>query len=254
MGADDGYDAWLPDPMNRARLLAALLVVLTLSAVALALSQVDSTEVTASGPPLRQLTTTTEEPNFEVLVASGAIMALPAAEQDLTDEALSRSTSTTTTTLAPSTTTTAPPTTTEGKKSSDKTAPPSTTAPPTTAAPGGFDSGGESEFASLINSYRGSQGAASLSRDGSLDSYARSWARQLSENGGLSHSNIGSLLPPWSAVGENVATGGSVRGMFDALVGSSGHRQNMLGDFTHFGIGVWRDADGTLWTAHVFAR
>ena len=244
--------------MNPARLLAAALLVLTFVGVALAISRIDGGDETTSAAPLRQLTTTTEEPDFEVLVASGAIMALPAAEQDLTDEALTRSTSTTTTTttttLAPSTTTTAAATTTEAKKSSGKASPPPTTAPPTTAASGGFDSGAESEFASLINSYRGAQGAASLSRDGSLDSYARSWAKKLSANGGLSHSNIGSLIPPWSSVGENVAMGGSVGAMFDALVGSSGHRQNMLGDFTHFGVGVWRDANGTLWTAHVFTR
>jgi uncharacterized protein YkwD len=246
--------------MNLPRLLAAALLVLTFVGVALAISRIDAADETTSAAPLRQLTTTTEEPDFEVLVASGAIMALPAAEQHLTDEALSRSTSTTTTTttttttLPPSTTTTAAATTTEAKKSSGKASPPPTTAPPTTAASGGFDSGAESEFASLINSYRGSQGAASLSRDGSLDSYARSWAKKLSANGGLSHSNIGSLIPPWSSVGENVAMGGSVGAMFDALVGSSGHRQNMLGDFTHFGVGVWRDADGTLWTAHVFTR
>ena len=246
--------------MNLPRLLAAALLVLTFMGVALAISRIDGADETTSAAPLRQLTTTTEEPDFEVLVASGAIMALPAAEQHLTDEALSRSTSTTTTTttttttLPPSTTTTAAATTTEAKKSSGKASPPPTTAPPTTAASGGFDSGAESEFASLINSYRGSQGAAPLSRDGSLDSYARSWAKKLSANGGLSHSNIGSLIPPWSSVGENVAMGGSVGAMFDALVGSSGHRQNMLGDFTHFGVGVWRDADGTLWTAHVFTR
>lgn len=244
--------------MNPARLLAAAVLILVFGGAALAITQLEDADETTSAPPPRQLTTTTAEPDFEALVASGVVMALPVAEQNLTDEALTRSTSTTTTsttttTLPPSTTTSAAPTTTEAKKTSEKTSPP-TTAPPATAPAGGFDSGAESDFASRINSYRGSQGASSLSRDGSLDSYARSWAKQLSENGGLSHSNIGSLLPPWNSVGENVAMGGSVGAVFDALVASSGHRQNMLGDFTHVGIGVWRDGDGTLWTAHVFAR
>jgi len=76
----------------------------------------------------------------------------------------------------------------------------------------------------------------------------------MAANGGLSHSNIGSLLDPWVAVGENIAVGGAVGGIFDALVASSGHRENMLGDFTHMGIGVWRDGQGALWTCQVFAR
>lgn len=95
---------------------------------------------------------------------------------------------------------------------------------------------------------------ASLSRDGSLDSYARNWAQRLAQNGGLSHSNISALIPPWNAAGENVGVGGSVSAIFDALVASPGHAANMQGDFTHMGIGVYRDSSGALWTAHVFTR
>jgi uncharacterized protein YkwD len=71
--------------------------------------------------------------------------------------------------------------------------------------------------------------------------------------GGLSHSNISSLVPPWSAAGENVGMGGSVGSIFNSLAGSGGHLQNMLGDFTHMGVGVWVDESGVVWTAHVFA-
>ncbi|MGA8039539.1 MAG: CAP domain-containing protein, partial [Acidimicrobiia bacterium] len=62
------------------------------------------------------------------------------------------------------------------------------------------------------------------------------------------------LLPPWSAAGENVGTGGSVGSIFDALVGSSGHRANMLGDYTHMGVGVFVDGAGRLWAVHLFTR
>ena len=85
-------------------------------------------------------------------------------------------------------------------------------------------------------------------------SRARSWAERMAGNGDLSHSDLSSLLPPWSAAGENVGVGGSVKGIFGALADSSGHRANMLGDFTHFGIGVWVDSEGRIWTAHVFTR
>jgi uncharacterized protein YkwD len=143
-----------------------------------------------------------------------------------------------------STPTTAAPTTT--------TAPPSTTAPPASQA--GPNGEFEAQFASRINDYRSGNGLGGLSRDGSLDSRARSWAERMAGNGDLSHSDLSSLLPPWSAAGENVGVGGSVKGIFGALADSSGHRANMLGDFTHFGIGVWVDSEGRIWTAHVFTR
>lgn len=112
----------------------------------------------------------------------------------------------------------------------------------------------ENEFASSINSYRSSQGLSALSRSGSLDSYARSWAEQMAANGGLSHSDVGSLLGQWSAVGENTGVGYSVSALFGAFVDSPDHQSNILGEFTHVGIGVYQDADGALWTTHVFAR
>ena len=190
-----------------------------------------------------------------------------AAEPEVIDEATVSTTSTivaSTTTLAPTTTEAeaeaepeaepeAPATT--AAPSPSPTSPPTTQAPATTAAPsGGYSSGAESVFASSINSYRSSNGLAALSRSGSLDSYARSWAQQMANNGGLSHSNIGSLLGEWSSVGENIGVGGSAGSIFGALVDSSGHRANMLGDFTHFGIGAYLDSAGNLWTCHVFAR
>ena len=166
--------------------------------------------------------------------------------------------------LTPTTTTTAPTTTTT-------LAPPATAAPTTTQAPaeqppetqpkesapppateGGFNAGYESGFASSINSYRSSQGLAGLSRNGSLDAEARAWAKRMAERGDLSHSDLGRFIPPWSAAAENVGRGGSVSSLFDALTASSGHRANMLGGYTHFGIGVWVDGSGSLWTAHVF--
>ncbi len=70
--------------------------------------------------------------------------------------------------------------------------------------------------------------------------------------GSLSHSDLGRFLPPWSAAGENVGMGGSVSSLFDALKASPGHRANMLGGYTHFGVGVWVDGSGNLWTTHIF--
>lgn len=247
--------------MNRPRLVAALVVVValvSLGAFALHMEEEPPARVFAA----EQLITTTTQPDFEALVHSGVVSRLPPQEQELTREALSRSTSTTTT-LASTTTTPPPSTTTTHHTSTSQTSPPATsapttapptTSPPTTAAQGGFVSSAESDFAARINSLRGSNGLSGLSRSGSLDSYARDWARHMGRNGSLDHSNIGSLLGPWGAVGENIGVGGSVSVIFNALVDSSGHYQNMVGDWTHMGVGVWRDAQGALWTCHVFAR
>jgi uncharacterized protein YkwD len=75
----------------------------------------------------------------------------------------------------------------------------------------------------------------------------------MAEAGGLSHSNLSSLLGAWSVAGENVGKGGSVSSVFGALKSSSGHYGVMVGNFTHVGIGVWQDSNGTIWTCHVFA-
>jgi uncharacterized protein YkwD len=126
--------------------------------------------------------------------------------------------------------------------------------PPTSGTEAHFDSGAESDFTGRINNLRSSNGLGPLSRSGSLDSEARSWARTLGERGALSHSGLGRLLPPWLAAAENVATGGDVSSVFGGLAGSGGHLGNMVGDYTHMGIGVWVDPTGRIWTVHIFAR
>lgn len=213
-----------------------------------------------------------DEPPPEGVVVAGAVetAALTDEEIALTEEATSPSTTTTITIT--STTTTIPaeeqPQTEQPPPPSDDAgspAPPSPTTSTTTSttttvpaeeppAEGQFDSGAESDFAGRINSLRSSNGLGGLSRNGSLDSRARDQAKRMADAGSLSHSNLSSLMPPWASVAENVGSGGSVGAVFDLLAGSSGHRSNMLDDFTHFGIGVWREVDGTIWTSHIFAR
>lgn len=246
--------------MTRNRVLASI-VVAALVAAGIAIWGGPGAEQTRSVEALRTWVVTTEPaPQIPVVFDMTAI----AEEEAIIGEVISEvadslATSTTTTSTPESTTTTPPPPTTappetSGESKSPPSTSPPTTSPPTTASPGGFASSAENDFAGRINSYRDGDGLSGLSRHGSLDSYARSWAQTLAERGQLSHSDIGSLLGSWSGVGENVGMGGSVGGIFDALASSSGHRANMLGDFTHFGVGVYEDSDGTLWTAHVFTR
>ncbi|MGH3649892.1 MAG: CAP domain-containing protein [Acidimicrobiia bacterium] len=245
--------------MNRPLLATVVVVVVAASAGAMAIISEPREEPSPSANAPVPASTTTTEPDFAALVASGVVTAVSEEEAELTEHALTRSTSTTTTTTTtPTTTTTVATTTTAPPRGSNPPTSPTTTQPPTTtttqASTAGYLSGAENDFASRINSYRGSKGKASLTRDGSLNSYARSWAKHMAGQGSLTHSDLGSLLPPWGAAGENLGQGGSVSAIFDALVASSGHRANMLEDFTHMGIGVWRDSNGTLWTVHIFTR
>ncbi|MCI0543623.1 MAG: CAP domain-containing protein [Actinobacteria bacterium] len=199
-------------------------------------------------PPLHDLTSST---TISVLHANlVGSEPLSDVEEQLTEEVIDP----TTTTMA-TTTTTTPPTTTAPPSSPRQTSPATTTtAPPPPAPSGEYRSDYEADFYGRINSLRNANGLGSLTRDGSLDSRARSWAKKMAEAGQVSHSNLSSLLPPWSAAGENVGKGGSVSSVFNALKASSGHYTVMTGDFTHVGIGVWVDGNGTLWTVHVFTR
>ncbi|MEX1125027.1 MAG: CAP domain-containing protein [Acidimicrobiia bacterium] len=212
----------------------------------LAGDQVDEASVLSARIP--ESATSSLDPAL-MMEATSAPTTAPFIEHDGDSAALL----TTTTTLAP--TTTVAPTTTAAAAAAAAEPPetkPKQAAPPAPTVEAGFNPGYESEFASKINSLRSSNGLSALTRDGSLDAAARAWAQRMAERGDLSHSDIGRFLPPWSAAAENVGSGGSVSSLFDLLAGSSGHRSNMLGGYTHVGIGVWVDGSGTLWTAHVF--
>lgn len=244
--------------MNR----ITLLILAALSVVIAACSPGEGQAVVLDGP-------VAERPTYEVEetppLVDSEILERQAKEPELIEEALASTTSTTAPPTTTTTTTAAPATTSPepassgspGSTTSSTSTTTTTTEPPTTTtttAAGGFVGSAENEFASSINSYRSSNGLPAISRNGSLDSYARSWAQHMAANGGLSHSDIGSLLGQWSAVGENVGVGHSVSSLFGAFVDSPDHKSNIVGEFTHVGIGVYKDADGALWTTHVFAR
>jgi uncharacterized protein YkwD len=97
------------------------------------------------------------------------------------------------------------------------------------------------------------RGGNALAADGGLASYARAWARYMAEHNVSSHSNFRSLLGVWTIVGENIGVGASPTQIFQTLSSSPTHLANMVNPyFTHVGVGVWVDAGGVMWTAHVF--
>lgn len=199
-------------------------------------------------------TTSTTSTTTTTLPSTTTTTAAPAPQESVAKSAVS--TPTTTTTVAPATTpapattttTTAPPATT-----TTTTAPPATTTTTTAPPVGGYDASAEGQLVSLINNLRASAGVPGLAHIGELRSYARGWSKHMGETGTLAHSNLNNIPGPWQSAAENVAVSPTVKSAFDMLVGSSGHYANMVNPtFTEFGVGVWADADGTLWVTNVF--
>jgi len=123
-----------------------------------------------------------------------------------------------------------------------------------------------------VNDYRSSHGAAQLQRHPGLDRLAQQHCEYLRKNRGtfqlygknVSHYGFDGRAAlareryQMSYVSENVAAAsynGSNPGplMVKLWSESKGHEQNMRGSWTHTGIGVVVDSDGTVFTTQLFS-
>ena len=89
-----------------------------------------------------------------------------------------------------------------------------------------------------------------------MDRVAADWAVTMAANGSMAHNpDYASQIPGgWTAAGENVAQGHPTgAAMHTGWMGSSGHRANILGNYTDIGI-AFLSAGGTTWGVQVFAR
>lgn len=113
--------------------------------------------------------------------------------------------------------------------------------------------GAESTLVSKVNSARASNGKAALEVHGDLRSAARSHSKKMADQQKLFHNpNLGSVTTGWKALGENVGVGPNVDALFDAFMGSSSHRANILGSYNYIGVGVEEDDNGIIWVTMVF--
>ena len=99
----------------------------------------------------------------------------------------------------------------------------------------------------------------------SLVEVARLHSEDMSLRGFFSHVNPEGEQPwdrlerfgvtNWQTVGENIARGDMTPAVVErAWMNSPGHRANILNpDYTHIGVGVFRDGNNTSWT-QLFAR
>lgn len=134
---------------------------------------------------------------------------------------------------------------------SDQGAPAAAPAP-APPAPSAVETSGEAEarVVELVNAARAEAGLGPLQRMTGLDDVARGWSSSLASSGAaLAHNPAFSSQIPggWSAAAENVAWApvgyaGSATAIADAMhrvwMDSAGHRANILGPYTHVGVGV----------------
>lgn len=149
---------------------------------------------------------------------------------------------------------------------------PSDTAPPENAPadPAAPDTGPitveglEAEIHRQINAERAAAGLSGLTRNATIDAYARSWSQTMARENSLRHgANFASNFPAgWRAAGENVAMG-SARSTNEQMantfvtgwMNSAGHRANILnGRFNTTGIGAGRASNGSWYATQNFAQ
>ena len=119
------------------------------------------------------------------------------------------------------------------------------------------DSGTEDEFLAKINATRSAHGLEPLEIEGGLQSHARTHTRQMMDAAQLFHSSSAELGAAggqgWERIGENVGRGQSPTSLHNAFMESSGHRDNILGDYNYIGIGTG-SRDGYLYVTVVFMK
>lgn len=118
-----------------------------------------------------------------------------------------------------------------------------------------YDSNVANQILSLVNLERSKQGLSSLSLDSQLSKVAQIKAEDMANRGYFSHDSptYGSPFDmmqqfgvSYRSAGENIAQGQqSPQAVMNAWMNSSGHRANILGDYTHLGVG--HVAEGNYW-------
>lgn len=113
----------------------------------------------------------------------------------------------------------------------------------------------QARILSETNTARSKAGLGALKAQGSMHGVAVAWSAKQAAAGTMSHNPAYSTQIPsgWSRAGENVASGYAAARVTTAWLNSPGHRANILGQFTHIGIGVACSSSGTAFYTQVFA-
>jgi len=108
-----------------------------------------------------------------------------------------------------------------------------------------------------INDVRAQAGLGPVALDPGISQISRDWSSQMANGGFFSHRpgpELSALLPAgWREWGENIASAPDIFYAQSTLETSPGHYANMVGNFTHVGIGVHR-INGQVWLTQNFVR
>lgn len=122
----------------------------------------------------------------------------------------------------------------------------------------------EASLLDLLNTVRKERGLESLERDEALTELARSHSEEMRTAGFLGHSSpthgdpgerVEAAGVAASLILENIGRGESAEDIHRALLGSPGHRRNLLHpEATKVGVGVVKDGEGGYLATQIFIR
>ena len=116
--------------------------------------------------------------------------------------------------------------------------------------------GAVAEILDQTNAERANVGLTPLKLNTAITSVAQNWTQAMATQQSMTHNpDYQTQVPqPWIRVGENVGQGYTKDTIVAAWMASPGHKANILGDFTHIGIGYWVDDAGRGWFTQDFGK
>ena len=104
------------------------------------------------------------------------------------------------------------------------------------------------------NTIRQSKGLKTLKEDSQLMDMAQKWANHMAKTHIMRHQSL-KMTGNWNSMGENIAMGqGNINEVMNDWMNSRGHRANILGNYTHIGVGVAKGRNGTLFWCVDFGK
>lgn len=112
------------------------------------------------------------------------------------------------------------------------------------------------QILSETNAERVKAGLEPLILNSQMSKVSQTWSEYMATKKTMYHnpSYTNQLPKPWIRVGENVGQGYTQSTIVPAWMASEGHRSNILGSFTHIGIGYWVDETGRGWFTQNFGK
>jgi uncharacterized protein YkwD len=113
-----------------------------------------------------------------------------------------------------------------------------------------------SQILSETNAEREKAGLGPLTLDPTMSKVSQNWSQQMAAQQSMIHnpSYTSELPQPWIRVAENVGQGYTPSTIVPAWMASPGHAANILGSYTHIGIGYWVDETGRGWFTQNFGK